>query len=668
MRMDSLGLFWEDLPKVRSRNTGDRPRRPMPNIPHTGWRPPSEFPNLSAARVIALDTETKDPGLRASGPGWGRGSGHLIGVSLAVEGGASWYFPMRHESQTEFNLDPEQVLRYLRHTLQDSRPKVGANLVYDVGWLLQEGVEVGGRLYDVQFAEALLDSEAPSVDLDSLAHKYLQRGKETNILYDWLAMWLGGAATERQRQNLWLSPPSLAGPYAEADAALPLTILERQWPRLVARGVADLFDIECRLIPLLVRMRMKGAPVNVSKAEEVYEKLGAELQVVEQRLSAVAGRPVNPNARDSMLSAFRHLGLEPPVKVDPKTKQQKVSFDAPRLETIEHPIAELLLEYRRITKVRDVFIKSYILDKNVNGRIHCSFHPLRNNESGARSGRFSSSDPNLQNIPVRTDIGKMVRDCFEASGIWKKADYSQIEYRMLAHHAVGEGSEELRAIYNSDPDIDYHELTTQLVFRLTGIKLPRRNIKNINFGLIYGMAEPKLATMLGLSLQEGKSLFADYHAAAPYARATMDAASLEVHSKGYVETILGRKSDFNRWGPKRYSPGEADRSYEAAVDRWGVYNIERSRTHKALNRKLQGGAADIMKKAMVLSYEAGLFTEDACGIPLLTVHDELDFDDLNDPNGPWWGEFKRVMEQATPDMRVPVLMDISSGPSWGRAD
>jgi DNA polymerase-1 len=434
------------------------------------------------------------------------------------------------------------------------------------------------------------------------------------------------------------------------------------------RGVLELFDIECRLIPLLVAMRIKGAPVDLERTQHIYDDLSNDLVIMEKQLLDIAGQPVNPNARDSMTSAFNKLGIPIPTKIDTKTKERKVSFDAPRLEAIDHPLAAAVLEHKRTTKVRDVFVKSYIMDKNINGRVHCSFHPLKNDGGGARSGRFSSSDPNLQNIPVRSEIGKKVRTCFKGGGVWRKADYSQIEYRMLAHHAVGEGADELRLEYNQRPDTDFHVRTTDLVARLTGMKMERRPIKNINFGLIYGMSELKLIGDLGLSKAGGKELFANYHTAAPYIKETMDAAVQEVHRMGYVETILGRKSDFTSWGKKGYDKERRSLSYEAAIDKWGTYGIERANTHKALNRKLQGGAADVMKKAMVEAYEAGLFSEDACGIPLLTVHDELDFDDVNDPNGPWWAEFKRVMENAVPQIKVPVMIDISAGPSWGEAD
>lgn len=663
-----MGLFWEDVAR-HPKTSRSAVQREMPPIPASSWRAP-EFPNLAAAKVIGLDTETKDLELTSSGPGWGRNAGHVIGVSLAVADGTSWYFPMRHETQPETNMDPCQVLRYCQHVLADSRPKIGANLIYDVGWLRHEGVKVGGMLYDVQFAEALLNSETPDVSLDSLASRYLCVGKATAGVYEWLAAWLGGKPDGRQRANLWRAPPSLVGPYAEADAALPIKILEAQWARLSNRGVLDLFHLECRLIPLLVEMRMKGAPVDVGMADQIYEELGGDLISIGAELRAIAGFDVNPNAGESIHSAFVHLGIPVPQVVDKKNGGTKVSFAAPLLEKIEHPLCDKILEYRQTAKVRDTFIKSYIIDKNVNGRVHCTFHPLRNDNNGARSGRLSSSDPNLQNIPSRTEIGKRVRRAFASCDgrKWAKWDFSQIEYRMLAHHAVGPGSEELRLSYNSDPDTDYHDLTIELVRNLTGLILPRKSIKGINFGLIYGMQEPKLVANLGLSKAEGKALFIKYHAAAPFAKSTMDAAADEVREFGYVETILGRRSDFDSWSSKTYDPKRTALSHDAACAKWGSFNIERAMLHKALNRKLQGGAADAMKKAMVDAYEAGLFADDACGIPLLTVHDELDFEVDDSCVGEHWTEFKRVMEHAIPSMRVPVRMDLSIGDNWGDAD
>lgn len=662
-RFTDIGMFWEDRPAARK---GQRVIGPMPSIPETGWRPPAEFPNLSAAKVIGIDTETYDPELLKAGPGWGRHKGHIVGISMSVDDGTSWYLPMRHEVQRELNMDPQQVLRFAAHVLGDTRPKVGANLIYDIGWLLEEGVAVNGPLFDIQFAEALLNSETPDVSLESLSTRYLGTGKVTSILYDWLATWLGGKADDRQRANIYRSPVSLAGPYAEGDAALPVAILERQWGAMASRGVLDLFSLECRLIPLLVKMRIKGAPIDLLRAEEVYHRLGQEATAIEQQLRDIAGQPVNPAAGESVKSAFTRLGIPHPTAKDKKTKEVKVSFAADLLEAVDHPLAAKIVEYRQLTKVRNTFIKSYILDKNVNGRIHCSFNPLKSDKTGARSGRFSSSDPNLQNIPIRTELGALVRDAFAASpgARWRKWDYSQIEYRLLAHHAVGPGSDELRRIMQ-DRTVDYHELVQALITKMTGLELERRPVKTINFGLIYGMSQPELQKRLGLDAAGGRNLFDSYHRAAPFARATMEACAEEVHKFGYITTILGRKSDFPSWGPiGEY--GKPGLPYGEAILEYGP-RIQRSFTHKALNRKLQGGAADVMKKAMVDAYEAGLFAEDACGIPILTVHDELDFEDFGPENAPCWAELRNVMENCV-KLRIPIRVDDGIGPTWKQAD
>lgn len=673
-RPDSIGMFWEDLPKVKAKaKQGPAHWGPMPRIPEEiKWTTPDSFPNLTGAKVIGVDTETYDPELTTAGPGWGRGKGHIVGASLAVEDGSSWYFPIRHESMPEQNMDPEQVLKYLDYTLHDSRPKVGANLIYDLGWLNWEGVRVGGRLYDVQFAEALLDSETPGVALDDLAQRHLGMGKETSFLYEWLASWNNKPINDKQRKWIYKVPPIMAGAYAEADAALPIQILNKQWPQLVARGVMELFDYECRLIPLLVAMRMKGAPVNLNRAEKEYDGLGVDLIELEKKIKAVAGQPVNPNAGDSIKAAFNKLGIPLPTKTDPKTKEKKTSFSAPLLSQIEHPLCDLILDHRRVAKVRNTFVKGYILNKHVNQRVYTSFHPLKGLENGARSGRFASSDPNLQNIPIRTEIGKRVRGMFDATvfgGRWRSYDYSSVEYRLLVHFAVGPGAEEVRAAFRADPSTDYHQFVMDLIDRMTGILLERGKVKTINFGIIYGMALNALATALGLEKKRAKELLDAYHEAIPYARPTMDMCSREVHETGMVRTVLNRASDFNQWGSKGFSSEWSPAlSYQAACSKWGVYNIERQHTHKALNRKLQGSAADVMKVAMVEAYEGGLFAEDACGIPILTVHDELDFEDFGDLDNPAWGELTHCMQNALSDrLNVPLLVDSDVGDTWADA-
>lgn len=678
------GLFYTDSAKIRTKlKQSPKFWGQMPTIPDTGWRPPAEFPNLSAAKIIGFDLETYDPELTDAGPGWGRGKGHIIGASLGVEDGTSWYFPMRHgimpdgsqilpPEHAAMNMDPARVLSFLQHTLGDNRPKVGANLIYDVGWLAWEGVNAGGRCYDVQFAEALLNSEEPDVSLESLGRRYLNDGKVSDEMYEWLSRWNGKTANSSQRAHLYVTPPVLAGYYAESDASLPIRVLNQQWPAMHARGVLDLFNLECRSIPLLVKMRLKGTPVNVEKAHKVKDDITVRADVLRDKIKHIAGMDVNPNAGDSLERAFNALGIPVPEAVDKRTGTRSRSFNKNLLKAIDHPFISAILEYKGLIKVRDTFIQSYIVDKNVNGRLFCTFHPLKSDKGGTRSGRFASSDPNLQNIPVRTEEGKLVRSIFDGTlfgNRWRSFDYSSIEYRLLVHFAVGAGADEVRALFNADPTLDYHQIVCDMINRATGLGIERNPAKTINFGIVYGMSPPALAQNLKLALPEAKKLLNSYHEAIPYARATMDACSSEVDATGVVRTILNRASDFNRWEAKTFGEDRESMSYEDACRRWGPYNIHRSMKHKALNRKLQGSAADVMKVAMVQAYEDGLFDEDACGIPCLTVHDELDFEDRGDADAECWAELKHVMENCMGSnvLRVPLLVDSGIGPTWREA-
>lgn len=659
MRFDSVGMFWEDLPTKAGRS---EIVRTMPPIPETGWTPPAEFPNLAAAEALSIDVETWDPELNEAGPGWARGVGHIVGVSIAAPGTRGWYFPIRHEVEREHNLDPAKVLSWLRELLADRRPKIGANLLYDVGWLKQEGVDVGGRWYDIQNAEALLNSEAPSVALESLAQQYLGQGKETSLLYQWCADFYGGPNTDRQRKNIYRAPPRLVGPYAEADATLPLAIIGRQWGALAERGLLSLFDLETRLMPMLLAMRFKGVRVDIDYAERQRDRFSAIIDEAAANMRRIVGFEVNPSAAATIQRAFDALGL-----TYRKTASGNASFTADFLEGVNHPLAEEILRWRRATKLKATFLESYILDKHVNGRVYCQFHQLKGDENGTRSGRLSSSDPNLQNIPVRSEEGKLIRGAFTASpgGRWRKYDYSQIEYRLLAHHAVGEGANDIRARYNRDPHTDYHEATQGMIAELTGLELQRRATKTINFGLIYGMSQRELARRLGLDAGEGSRLFAAYHRAVPFAKATAKACSQAAEQEGFITTLLGRRSEFPLWVPADYR-----RSFDAkplpfaeALLEYG--KISRAFTHKALNRRLQGGAADIIKAAMVSIYESGVLAE--TGVPSLTVHDELDFDDEGDPGAPCWRELRNLLENAVSCL-VPIVVDESIGPNWGDAD
>ncbi len=659
MRDDAFGLFWEDAPTSRARG---QVVRPMPPIPDTGWLPPSEFPDLRGAHVLSIDTETKDPNLLERGPGWARGDGHIIGVSVAVPERA-WYFPVRHEVEPEYNMNPDHVFAWLRDMLRHKhQPKVGANLIYDLGWLSEEGVEVAGDLMDVQLAEALLD-ERGEVNVDHLGLKYLGQGKETSLLYQWCADFYGGEPDGKQRANLWRAPPRLVGPYAEMDAVVPLKVARCQYPQLAAEGLLDLLRMENGLIRLMIAMRRAGVSVDINRAEQLRERLFAMEAESQRKLDLIAGTVVDVNSPDTIARAFDAVGIK-----YPKTPTGKPSFRKEWLEHAHNPIAEQILAVRKVQKLRGTFVESYILNSHVNGKVHGQFHLLRSDEGGTRSGRFASSTPILQNIPSRDpELAPLVRGMFIPDPghlQWRRYDYSQIEYRFLVHFAEGPGAHEARQQFINDPDTDYHDFVINMIHQMTGYKLDRKPAKNINFGLIYGMGIKKLLRTLGLSEAEGQKLFEAYHTAIPYAKAAMDECSEIALRTGVMTTILGRRSRFDLWEPVGRAGSERmpGLPYELAIRKYGA-RIQRSMGHKALNRRLQGSAADMMKYCMWRAWEDGVF--DYVGVPRLTVHDELDFSDTGEhPDG--WAYLQHLLENALP-LRIPVKCEPEVGPDWGAA-
>jgi DNA polymerase I-like protein with 3'-5' exonuclease and polymerase domains len=660
-------MFFDDEPLTLRKHAA---LRAPPPIPETGWRPPTEFPNLSGAAMLSADVETWEPDFD-HGPGWGRGKdkGHIVGVSIgAVDelgNRGKWYFPVRHTIEPETNLHAPNVFDWLRDTLQTPHvPKVFANGMYDIGWLTQENIYVEGELHDVQFAEPLL-CETGFVDLEYLGQKYLGKGKETSALYGWLAEAYGGSVSSAQRANIYRAPARLVGPYAESDADLPLQIIVKQRPLLEAEGLWPVYRMECALIRLLTRMRLRGVRVDIPRAEQLYGELGNDIRERYKKL----GHDFNCNidsvgSSTQLAKIFDAAGIKYPVT----QKTGKPSFKKEYLKNLEHPLGDAINDIREREKLHGTFLYACILNRNSAGRVHCSFDPLRGDDGGTRSGRFSSSDPNLQNIPVRTKLGKLIREIFVPDTghvAIEKDDYSQIEYRFLGHFAVGGGSDGVREAYASNPKTDYHEHVQQEIKVQTGQLIERKPIKNINFGLLYGMGVDKLARMLGISKKLAMRVLTAYHNGAPYVKATMDAAAAQAQEHGFIRTILGRKSRFDLWEPMDidYQDRAIALPKEHAINLHGSM-IQRSHTHKAINRQLQGSSADMMKLAMVKCDEMGLY--EYTGVPLLTVHDELVFSvaDESPEVTEAFAEMRRVMETCLP-LRVPVSVSSDRALNWG---
>ena len=688
-------MFFDDAELIERKRTR---LKALPPVPETGWRPPSEFPNLSAAVALAFDLETFDPELLTAGPGWARGRGHIVGASLAavdrLGNRGSWYFPVRHEIEPEHNLDPSRVLPWLKFILENNLPKVGANLLYDVGWLTEESIFVAGELHDVQFAEALLDEEA-RVALDVLGKKYLGEGKTTNLLYDWIRA-AYNPNESAIRGEIYRSPPRLAGPYAESDADLPLHIAPKQLQLLENEQLYEIYRLECDLIPLLVRMRREGVTVDVAKAEAMKVELEAETKLLYQKVAHEYGCAIESCSTAHLEKLFNHAGV-----LFPTTKTGKGKFEKEWLNSLEHPLGKLIVEIREHEKICGTFLQSYIIEKNINGKLYPQFHPLKGDENGTLVGRFASSQPNLQNIPSRTKLGKKVRQCFIPDlghSHWQKNDYSQIHYRILAHYAVdgdlkqcdfrrvaefwqssgawgGNGSADaLRERYRTNPDTDYHLDVFNKVAPLMGwdvnnpevVKEKRRPIKNTNFGLLYGQTEKALSYKSGMTGEQAKGFFKSYHEGAPYVKSTMAAIGYEVQMNGFVRTILGRKVRFHLWEPAGWGERAMPLPYDEAIRKYGS-NIRRAYEYRGVNYKFQGSEPDIMKTGMRKCLQSGVF--DFTGVPRITVHDELDFSvrDKSPAMNEAFRFIQHTMQTAVP-MRIPVKVDVSTGPSWGRAD
>ena len=651
MRKDSFGLFYEEA----ARQPKDQRARIIPSIPDTGWTAPSEFPRLDEADEICIDVETYDPDLFTKGPGWATGNGHVVGLAVGVRD-ARWYFPIRHEYGGG-NMDEDMVLRWARDEL--SRPnqrKIGANIMYDLGWLRHEGVHVEGPFTDIQYNEPLIDEYRDSYALEALAQDYLGIGKEQNALYDWCAKAYGGKADRKQASNIYRAPVALVGPYAESDVTLPFAINDLQQKTLAAEDLLDLADLEHRLIPLLLEMRWRGVPVDVHGAERVREDFLSRETEISRQIALQAGFQCNIDAPSDLERAFKHAEI--PIQ---KTPKGNPSFAAHILEDLAnaYTLPRLILEQRRLAKARGTFIEGYILDKHHNGRIHCEFHPLRRDDAGTVSGRFSSSNPNLQNIPARDEEMKhLVRGLFlpEDGEQWFAPDYSQIEYRLLTHFALGPGAEEARERYRRDPTTDYHDMAHDIVQDITGLDLPRKPIKNINFGMVFGMGENTIVYNLG---EGGADVLEAYHEGFPFVRYTANAAMNRAQRRGYIKTLLGRFARFPFWEQRSWAEHrEWSRDKDYILDNYG--SAQRAKTHKALNALTQGSAADLIKKAMVDLYEGGY------PVPFVQVHDELGFSMPPGEKRPGGmaDEIVHVMENAV-QLKVPVLVDPDWGETWG---
>ncbi len=581
---------------------------------------------LMAADLAAFDTETTSLNYMEA---------ELVGLSFAIEPGEAAYVPVAHRyAGAPEQLAREAVLELLRPWLEDSScHKLGHHLKYDAHVLHNHGVELAGMRFDTMLESYVLDSTATRHDLDAVARKYL--GIET-ITYEQVA---GKGAKQLRFDDV---PVEQAAPYAAEDADVALQLHQKLWPELEATGrLAELYaTLEQPLVPVLKRMEEHGVLVDSVLLRELSDEFATKMAAVESAAHREAGRPFNlgsPKQLQEIL--FEELGL-PVIRKTPKG-QPSTAEDALQ-ELAEYALPRLILEYRGLSKLKSTYTDKLPLQVvESTGRIHTSYH-----QAVAATGRLSSSDPNLQNIPIRTEEGRRIRQAFVASPgyVLLAADYSQIELRIMAHISADEGL--LRAFHE---DRDIHEATAAEVFGVAPSKVSadqRRSAKAINFGLIYGMSAFGLARQLGIAREEAQTYVDQYFARYPGVKAYMEATREQAREQGYVETVFGRRL----YLPDIRATQAQRRQY-----------AERS----AINAPMQGTAADIIKKAMI-AVDDWLMRQRVPARIIMQVHDELVLEVREDRVREVTDRVRELMEQAA-DLSVPLKVDTGSGANWDQA-
>ena len=607
--------------------------------PQTEWLPPEDFPDLSKYDEIAIDLETKDPDLIKMGSGAIIGKGEVVGIAVAVEGWCG-YYPIAHGGGG--NMDKTMVLKWFQDVLNTPSKKVFHNAMYDVCWIRAMGLKINGQIIDTMIAAALCDENQFRFDLNTCARRYVGTGKDEAALYAAAKEW--GIDPKGEMYKL---PAMYVGQYAEKDAAITLQLWQYLKTEIVKQDIQSIFDLEIELFPCLVDMRFLGVRVDVDGAHQLKQKLVGREQSSLLAVKKETGIEPQIWAARSIAKVFEKLNLP----YDRTEKTSAPSFTKNFLQNHPHPVVQHIARAREINKAHTTFIDT-ILKYSHKGRIHAEINQLRGDNGGTVTGRFSYSNPNLQQIPARNkELGPMIRSLFipEDGHTWGVFDYSQQEPRLVVHYAVLQnlyGVDDVLDSYNNDPDTDFHTIVADMA------NIPRSQAKTINLGLFYGMGKNKLQAELGVDKETSDDLFKQYHDRVPFVKQLMDNVMQRSQQRGQIRTLLGRLCRFHLWEPNMFGMHKALPHDEALLEHGP--GIRRAYTYKALNKLIQGSAADMTKKAMIELYKEGI-------IPHIQVHDELDIS-IKDPAHA--NKIKEIMENAV-RLEVPNKVDYESGPNWG---
>ena len=643
--------------------------------------------NLNGVDTVAVDIETYDPNLKSKGLGAIRGDGFICGIAVATINDIA-YFPLRH-ADTDLSLDKQlKVWEVLNEKIfqNDKITKVFHNAMYDVCWIRAvTGKMIKGRIVDTMIAASIIDENRFRYTLDSLSKDYLQDEKYKYDLQEKTLRWSGGTVKDPMT-NMHRLPASIVKEYAKQDVSLTLrlwNLFNKKLDEVLYIKPEDnskktcrkIFELETKLFPCLVDMKFKGVRIDVQKAKQLGKFFEGRRDKLLNIIKKDTGVDVQIWAAASIKKLLENQKITD-YKTTPKSEMPQLPKDF--LKTHKNRYLRFVAKAREYDKAKNTFVDG-LLDFVHNERIHADINQIRSEKGGTVTGRFSMSNPNLQQIPSKGFIGKKMRELFipEVGCEWGSFDYSQQEPRIVVHYALKinlPGTDNLKEEFDKD-DADFHQIVADMA------KIPRKQAKVINLGLFYGMGKIKLQKELNLDEKKATKLFQNYHAQVPFVRDLSQRLSKFASENGLLFTLGDRFCRFDKWetrdkewDPKinRFTEVELYATKEKAMDAYRLDQMEkygkyidpdcehfekhyaRAFTYKALNRLIQGSAADMTKKAMVDLYEKGI-------VPHIQIHDELcvsirNKEERNTVHG--------AMEN-TITLNIKNKVDYESGPNWG---
>ena len=611
----------------------------------TEWVQPEEFPDLSKYDEISIDLETKDPDLKTKGSASTRGIGDVVGIAIAV---SNWcgYYPIAHENGP--NMDRKQVLKWFEDVLKTPASKIFHNAIYDMCWIRRLGLTVHGTIIDTMVMATLVNENRFRYDLSSVANEYIGIGKHESVLNQSAKEW--GVDPKAEMYKL---PAMYVGEYAERDAEITLALWQELKKEILLQDLNDVKDLETKVFPCLLDMKWKGVKVSEDQVAILEKKLTFTYNECINRVKKEVGFYPEIWAAKSIGIVCDKLDVKDYKRTE-KTKAP--SFTKNYLANHKHPILRSIATARQMDKLKNTFLNS-IKNYVVNGRIHSDIHQLKSDQGGTITGRLSYSHPNLQQLPsLYSQIGMGIRSIFEPEDghTWGCFDYSQQEPRLVMHFALKTpgitGAASIVKEYQ-EGKADFHQIVANIAH------IDRKKAKTINLGLFYGMGRAKLQTQLGINNEdEAKELLENYHEKVPFIRQLIKSVMDRAQDRGRVRTLLGRLCRFDMWEPKKFGLHKP-LTYEVACSEIGIGGIKRAFTYKALNKLIQGSAADMTKKAMIDLHAEGI-------TPMVQLHDELDISIKDEAQSK---KIIDIMEKAVP-LEIPNKVDYESGKNWGSID